>query len=454
MELKIEEVFSEERMRAFTSVMCNLHEYSLKNDIPKDLTDLLNDPNMKNFVSVSKHLGPVIDGKNSTLASFMTSMIVKSVLKDAERGKLNEDLRFFINKRFKKQFLSQIRYIITRQTNKMFVKLAENFSKTDGTQGQNNDDGNSSGAPQGSSSKISTNKINQNNSSPIDKTAKTLNSDKETKNAHQMNSYSKISSADELETSLILEKILQPSSDCKPLFSHIDISNFDPRIDVNYQELEKQISDELENSNRLTDLMTKINIKDICLKKQLYTQNNIKNNNNIKNRNEQIKLQAAEVLYNIRLENQQKKETTNKIYKNQSKSRNIEEKQFYIKEIASKLSLEMAKKILKRCEEHDVQQSTVWDSVTNTIKGYFIYMPYDLSIPNIATKSFAEDVKFSLFTTEILKQYDCAAQSQFFLLRKNKQITEGEIDLQDENFESNISIIVENLEQCSYTMPP
>ena len=129
--LRIEEVFSNERMRSFTSMMCNLYEYSLTNDIPKDAKEFLENKNVKNFMEVARSVDTIIDAEKTNLAAFMESMLVRASLRAIETGQVNEDINYFIKKRYKFQVATQLKKIVRKVARNTFKDAAIQYREAE-----------------------------------------------------------------------------------------------------------------------------------------------------------------------------------------------------------------------------------------------------------------------------------------------------------------------------------
>ena len=179
-EFRIDDVLSRERMRSFMSVMCNLYEYSLTNEISKDVKGFLEDENIKNFMHVAKHVNLVVDNEKTDLKSCLMSRLVQVCLDDMRKGEMNADLNALIDRKMKKKIIVPLVATITRDCRKAIDDKIRSFKKCSRLDAHTpNDDGNNDGNNGGSSSTTTSdasaditsdtsNDANQNNAVNID----------------------------------------------------------------------------------------------------------------------------------------------------------------------------------------------------------------------------------------------------------------------------------------------
>ena len=463
--LKIEEVFSHEKMKAFASLMYNLHEYSLVNEIPKDVEEFLTNPNIKSFMDVSKHINPITQDSDEKLSSFISDTLVRNSLNKIQKGKMNDDINYYVTKRFKLQFKTQMKKAVNLAVKKSFIDMGLGLPRPNNTDNsgstptdttddnsQTNETNNSGNTTKSVSSRsafkapyrrfdaaVDTKVQDQNSNEMQSKIEKIQNkqnnatknvyfSNKNCINNTESNSCNPLNCVEEEQIEALFKNFL-PHDERKEdalIFSEINLRSFDINFDINYKDMKSMILETFEKSEKFKIIKDSVSAGKISVENfPMFPVRKTRNTENVVRKNQMIKKDAAKILNDIRIENATKKYFAKFGTPYQE---DFSTSEIYLNRIEEKLTLELAKKISGMLDEpENYDNETIWSSATSKISSLMVYDYEDYAMPSLMMKNFVSEVQNGSLFDEFSNVTLDEVFSQFSLIREIEEYTTEDI---------------------------
>ena len=414
---KLRKIFPQEAFRSLMTIAYNLYEYSLENEIPKELKDLIDNKDFQNFTQMMNRVDPLLkdsNDKTDELVKFVVAGIVGYTLDDLCHGTSRKTLNQLINHKFEREMQANTKRMISKTTKAALYEMLsikpknnDDPNNNETTKPSNNDDRNNNSKDK---SKNSNQKDRDIYSTEVNFTAlakaRKARADRlkaEAQNAKTTavkpddvtNTNSKTDIPNLLANDVVDNKIL-----CILRTTEI---NFLPKTHSH------EVSDELFEQIAAINT-TQFSIKDINFKKmQSDLLENLRNSSKYDEIAEKIqKLHAQkEEIQQLEIISPRKKSIFDRKAYNARLVREARRSMYFDfgKRIDRKISLREAKKILRMSkmpefhhdknydDNYEFRNNTIWDKIKQTVKSTTLHSNDNYAMTGLINKKFIYSIK-------------------------------------------------------------